>query len=114
MLALDHVVFAGEDIEAMSTAYGNKFNLKAVLGGRHENWSTYNYLAYLSNNTYLEWIGIDDEYVANQSDSPLFQHLSYHLANKQVGLFHLPLQTYDSTKSVTNYNAKYIPYNRQF
>lgn len=114
MLALDHVVFAGEDIEAMSTAYGNQFNLKAVLGGRHENWGTYNYLAYLSNNTYLEWLGIDDESVANQSDSPLIQHLIYHLENKQVGLFQFALQTDDLESYVTHFNENDIPYSGPF
>src|SRR5699024_8950327 len=92
-LPLYFIHFIFKNNEAMSTAYSNKLNLKSMLAYRHENWSTYNYLTYLSNNTYLEWLGIDNESVANQSDSPLIQHLIYHLENKQVGLFQFALQT---------------------
>ncbi len=110
MLTLDHIVFAGHDIEAMSTAYGNKFNLKAVFGGRHEAWGTYNYLAYLSNNAYIEWLGIEDETLANQSDSPLIKHLTYHLKNKQAGLFQFALQTNDLDSYLTHFKENEIPY----
>src|SRR5699024_1356410 len=75
---------------------------------------TYNYLAYLSNNTYLEWLGSDDESVANQSDSPLIQHLIYHLENKQVGLFQFALQTDDLKSYITHFNENNIPYSGPF
>src|SRR5699024_5264738 len=110
MLALDHVVFAGNNIEAMSATYGDKFNLKAVFGGHHKAWGTYNYLAYLSNNAYLEWLGIADEKIANQSDSPLIKHLTYHLRNKQAGLFQFALQTDELDDYINHFEKNKIPF----
>lgn len=110
MLALDHLVFAGNDIESMSTEYGNKFNVKAVLGGHHENWGTYNYLAYFSNNAYIEWLGIEDEQKANRSDSPLIKHLTHYLNSKKVGLFQFALQTNELDNYLTHFTENNIPF----
>lgn len=114
MLALDHLVFAGQDIKAMSAAYGSEFNLKAVFGGHHEAWGTYNYLAYFSNNAYIEWLAINSETVANQSDSPLIKHLTYQLKNKQAGLFQFALQTNDLDSFFTHFTENDIPYTGPF
>lgn len=110
MLALDHLIFAGNDIEAMSASYGSKFHLKAVFGGHHETWGTYNYLAYFSNNAYIEWLGIDDRSVANQAESPLIKHLTYHLKNKQAGLFQFALQTNDLAGHLAHFEENDIPF----
>lgn len=110
MLMLDHLVFAGNDIEEMSGAYGTKYNLKAVFGGNHDAWGTYNYLAYFSNNSYIEWLGINNEELANKSDSPLIKHLTYHLNNNQAGLFQFALKTKKLDHYVTHFEENHIPY----
>lgn len=110
MLTLDHLVFAGTDIEEMSAAYGSKYNLKAVFGGNHDAWGTYNYLAYFSNNAYIEWLGINNEELANKSDSPLIKHLTYHLKNNQIGLFQFALQTKNLDQYLKHFEKNNIPY----
>ena len=47
MLALDHIVFAGRDIQTATKEYRN-IALKSVKDGEHDDWGTYNYLAYFS------------------------------------------------------------------
>lgn len=110
MLALDHLVFAGHNVESMSAEYANNFNLKAVFGGHHENWGTYNYLAYFSNNAYIEWLGIENDNIANQSGSPLINHLTYHLNNKQVGLFQFALGTNKLDDYLVHFKESNIPF----
>lgn len=110
MLALDHFIYAGHDIESLSTEYSSKLNFKAVYGGQHEKWGTYNYLAYFSNNAYIEWLGIENEHLASQSDLPLIKHLIHQLNNKQYGLFQFALRTDDLNAYISHFDKNKIPY----
>src|SRR5699024_9298724 len=56
ILAQDHIVISGTNVEQASEQYGKQLSIKAVKVGEHENWGTYNYLAYFSNSCYIEWL----------------------------------------------------------
>lgn len=71
MLALDHLIITAKDPEKAAKEFGEKHGVKVVEGGKHDNWGTCNYLAYFANDSYIEWIGMFDEKLAETSDNPL-------------------------------------------
>src|SRR5690625_1084009 len=110
MLALDHIVFAGENIEKESAIYSEKYALKTIRGGEHMNWGTYNYLAHFSDNCYIEWLGIYDEVKAQQSDNPLIKHLVYALAQNTLGQYQFALRTNKLVEYVNHFKKIDIPF----
>lgn len=110
MLELDHIVFAGKDVATVSAAYGDKFKVKAIKGGDHEAWGTYNYLAYFSNNSYVEWLGINDYEKAGNSNNPLIQHLVYLLNQDVQGPFQFALNTNHLDQYVEHFKKNDIPF----
>lgn len=109
MLSLDHIVFAGKDLQAATKEYGN-IAFKSIKGGEHNHWGTYNYLAYFSNSCYIEWLGIHDIDIAERSDNPLIQHLVHALSTKNQGPFQLALRTTKLDNYVTHFEENNIPY----
>lgn len=109
MLSLDHIVFAGNDLQAATKEYGN-IALKSVKGGEHDNWGTYNYLAYFSNNCYIEWLGINDVSKAQASENPLIQHLVHVLSTKSQGPFQFALRTTKLDAYVEHFKANNISF----
>jgi len=93
MLYLDHIVFSGMDIEKLSEKYANEFQVTTVTGDKHENWGTYNHLAYFANHCYIEWLGIKDWQIARMSENPLIQHVVYMLENEREDAFQFALRT---------------------
>ncbi|MGM8366019.1 VOC family protein [Virgibacillus sp. W0181] len=114
MLALDHIVIGGTDAAKASAEYSNIYTVKAVRGGDHENWGTYNYLAYFSNNSYLEWLDISDDQTAKESTNPLIRHLVYQVESNQSGPFQFALRTNDINKYINHFNMENIPYEGPF
>ncbi|MBN6038114.1 VOC family protein [Amycolatopsis sp. 195334CR] len=57
---LDHLVYAGPDIDALVASFTEQAGVAPVLGGRHVGRGTRNYLTGLGGNAYLELIGPDD------------------------------------------------------
>ncbi|MUK89738.1 hypothetical protein GMD78_15315 [Ornithinibacillus sp. L9] len=114
MLALDHIVLAGKNIEEDSTNYGRKFAIKAIKGGEHDEWGTYNYLAYFSNESYLEWLGIQDIEKAKNSANPLIQHLVYEIDNHVLAPFQFALRTNNMDHYVEHFKDNNIPYHGPF
>ncbi|MFD2043877.1 VOC family protein [Ornithinibacillus salinisoli] len=114
MLALDHIVLTGKNVEESSTKYGRRFAIKAIKGGEHEEWGTYNYLAYFSNDSYIEWLGIQDSQIANNSNNPLIQHLVYALENDVFGPFQFALRTNEMDNYINHFKEKNIPFHGPF
>ncbi|SHG32670.1 VOC family protein [Ornithinibacillus halophilus] len=114
MLALDHIVFAGKNAEEASQRYGSKFAIKAIKGGEHENWGTYNYLAYFSNHSYIEWMGIQNEEVAENSNNPLIQHLIHHIKNGEPGPFQIALRTDQMNDYINHFKKNNIAFKGPF
>lgn len=109
MLSLDHIVFAGRDLQSATKEYGN-LALKSVKGGEHKSWGTYNYLAYFSNSCYIEWLGIHNVELAEQSENPLIQHLVYTLSTQKQGPFQMALRTTKLDDYVQHFEDNNIPF----
>src|SRR5690625_432064 len=113
MLALDHIVFSGTDMDFHNES-NNHHPIKAVKGGEHDHWGTYNYLAHFSNDSYLEWLGIRDYDKAKQSDNPLIKHLIYVSDQGKEGPFQFALRTNQLDKFVSHFEENDIPYKGPF
>lgn len=114
MLALDHIVFAGKNAKEASHVYGSQFSIKAIKGGEHSHWGTYNYLAYFSNNSYIEWLGVQDDTIARQTSNPLIQHLVYQLDHHLSGPFQIALRTNKMNEYVKHFKKNNIPFSGPF
>lgn len=114
MLALDHIVFSGTKEESLYENYGQDLSIKAVKGGEHENWGTYNYLAHFSNDSYLEWLGIRHFDKAKKSDNPLIKHLIYVIENNDEGPFQFALRTNHLDKFIAHFKKEKIAFKGPF
>ncbi|MDY0406910.1 VOC family protein [Virgibacillus sp. 179-BFC.A HS] len=111
MLALDHIVISGKNAKSASSNYGRQFSIKAIKGGEHKNWGTYNYLAYFSNESYIEWLGVSDESKLKTADNPLIHHLFSVLEeNKEPIAFQFALRTNEMDDYVTHFKQNNIPF----
>lgn len=110
MLYLDHVIWTGNNVEEINNKYGIKFAVKSVKGGEHEDWGTFNYLTHMSNNCYLEWLGIRDMERAEQQDIPLTQHLVQALKTGKEGPFQFALRTNKMGDYINHFTANDIPF----
>lgn len=110
MLALDHVVIAANNVEELSALYGNKFTIKSIRGGQHNDWGTHNYLSYFSNDSYLEWLGTYDDVKSQQTDNPLVKHLVHVLENKITGPFQFALRTTEMDRYIAHFEENNVPF----
>lgn len=110
MLALDHIVIHSTNTNDIITHSGKKLPIKAVKGGEHKDWGTYNYLSYFSNSSYLELLGVNDREKAEQSSNPLVQHLLYMQQNEQTGPFQFALRTKQLDSYVSHFEKEGIPF----
>lgn len=114
MLYLDHIIWTGDNIEKVSNQYGKDFAVKSVKGGEHEDWGTFNYLTHMSNNCYLEWLGIRDMKRAEMQEMPLIQHLTYALNNGIHGPFQFALRTNKINAYIDHFKQNDIPFTGPF
>ncbi|MED1467860.1 VOC family protein [Bacillus salipaludis] len=74
MLQLDHIIhFINRNPEEAVHKW-EKYGLKAIRGGSHINWGTYNSLLYFGL-SYIEYLAVEKPVVANQSENPLISQL---------------------------------------
>jgi hypothetical protein len=66
-LCLDHIVHAVRDPEQARRDFTRALAWHTLAGGRHEDWGTYNALAYFGL-TYVEWVAVFDPGLAAQSE----------------------------------------------
>lgn len=114
MLALDHIVINSTNTNDIITRSGKKMAIKAVKGGEHDDWGTFNYLSHFSNNSYLELLGVNDLDKAVQSTNPLIQHLLYMQRNEINGPFQFALRTKQLDSYVTHFQKQGIPFKGPF
>lgn len=114
MLALDHFVIAADNAAIASAQYSSQYSIKAIKGGEHDQWGTYNYLAYFSNNCYIEWIDISNFNIARKSSNPLIKHLVHLRENDETGLFQYAFRTNDLYKYINHFNKNNIPFEGPF
>ncbi|WP_158541059.1 VOC family protein [Sporosarcina sp. BI001-red] len=89
-MKLDHAVWFTERTPDEIAAQ----NAGAFVGGRHENWGTYNALKYLQN-AYIEWLAIEQDDVAEDSSHPLVIQLKHDLSASGEGWGTLCVSTED-------------------
>lgn len=75
MIALDHIVITSANPKKAAQEFAKKHQVVAVQGGKHQNWGTWNWLCHFNNDCYLEWIGIFDNSIAQESENPLIQNV---------------------------------------
>lgn len=110
MLAIDHIVIASRNPEQEAQAYVEKHGIIALEGGRHEEWGTYNYLAYFQNKSYIEWIGVFDEELARKSDNPLIRQTVNFLDEEKSGIINYALRTSKLDEYIAYFEANNIEY----
>lgn len=110
MLALDHVIWVSEDIDAMSQAMDRKLGVKTVQGGQHTHWGTYNYLTHLANNAYIEWLGVNDISIARNTDNPLIAHTLFALEEKVSHPIQFALRTNEMDNYLEHFKRENIPF----
>ncbi|KON88432.1 hypothetical protein AF332_17525 [Sporosarcina globispora] len=77
-LLLDHLVHFIKGNPAEAVAKWRNFGYKAVFGGKHENWGTYNSLLYIGH-SYLEFLSIEKKHIAADAENPLIKQLTEEL-----------------------------------
>ena len=93
MLYIDHVIIASENPEQAAHAFAEAHGIRTVQGGRHENWGTFNHLAYFANNSYIEWIGIFDKKKAIAAENPLIHEVVQTLEDGNENMIQFALRT---------------------
>ncbi|QDP39134.1 VOC family protein [Radiobacillus deserti] len=114
MLAFDHIVYAAEDAEHAQKEYSVKRGLLTVKGGNHEKWGTYNYLCYLFNDSYIEWLSISDERKASKSDNPLIKQLYQVLQERKSGGIQFALRTTDMDSMLNHFQTTGVEFEGPF
>ncbi|WP_373895100.1 VOC family protein [Virgibacillus sp. CBA3643] len=110
MLAIDHIVIAAKDPAQAAHDFGQFYKVKTVEGGKHDNWGTYNYLAYFENECYIEWIGIFDEGIAKKSVNPLIQQVVEAFRIHFEGVIQFALRTKNMDQYIDHFDAEHVAY----
>lgn len=110
MLAIDHIVIAAKDPAQAAHDFERKYRVTTVQGGKHDNWGTYNYVAYFENDCYMEWIGIFDEGIAKKSTNPLIKQLVSAFHNKIEGIIQFALRTEKMDNYIDHFDATGVKY----
>ncbi|MCP8618104.1 VOC family protein [Salirhabdus salicampi] len=110
MLAFDHLVIATPKPEIAAANAAKTKNIVTLQGGEHKKWGTYNYLAFMENNSYIEWIGIHQPNNARKSDNPLIQLLFRKQQENRNGPIQYALRTYNMDGLVKHFRKHNIDY----
>ncbi|QED47875.1 VOC family protein [Cytobacillus dafuensis] len=105
-LQLDHLVHFISDHPNKAVMEWKKLGYKAVMGGSHESWGTFNSLLY-SSTSYIEFIAVENQTIAEQSDNPLIKQLITDLKNRD-GIGQICFRTKDLVMMKEQLNKKGI------
>ncbi len=114
MLAFDHLVIVSNSIEQAAMEFGKQYNQLTIQGGNHENWGTYNYLSFMKNNSYIEWLGVKEEAKAAASDNPLIQQTAEATKKNIVGPITFAFRTTKMDELISYYDKEGISYKGPF
>ena len=114
MLAIDHIVIASRTPEQDAKEFGEKYGIITIPGGKHSSWGTYNYLAYLHNNCYIEWLGVCDESLARKSENPLIIQLMQFFEKSESGPMTFAMRTKDMDSNITYFNGNAVTFTGPF
>lgn len=114
MVAFDHLVIFSNHPALDASDFENNHQLQAVQGGEHKDWGTYNHLAFMKNNSYVEWIGIRDQALAETSDNPLIQHTVHASVQHTKGPIQFALRVENIDTFIDHFEKKGIAYKGPF
>ncbi|SDM87519.1 VOC family protein [Sediminibacillus halophilus] len=107
MLALDHLIVGCANAKQKS----EESSLIVVQGGTHEQWGTYNYLGYLKNACYVEWLSPFDYNKAREAENPLIHDLLEHLSVPSAGnAMQFALRTENMDSYIEHFRRQSIPF----
>ncbi|WP_419394041.1 VOC family protein [Cytobacillus praedii] len=78
-LELDHIVHFIKEHPNVAVEKWKNQGYHAVMGGSHEKWGTFNSLLYVGN-AYIEYLTIENQEIAADSDNPLISQLVHDLS----------------------------------
>ncbi|GEL78597.1 VOC family protein [Tenuibacillus multivorans] len=110
MIAFDHLVIFSNDPKRHQEIFTSSHTQVGVPGGQHDDWGTFNYLAFFKNNAYIEWLGIDDDEKAQTSENPLIQHTAFAKEKGQEGPIQFALRVDQMEKYQQHFDEKGIEY----
>lgn len=110
----DHLVVATKLPEQAKKDMNGKHGVKGIEGGEHQEWGTYNHLAFFNNHAYIEWLGIQDYETASNSANPLIQHLVYSFDHDVEGPVTFALRTSDMDAIIERWDENHTPYQGPF
>ena len=89
---LDHIVHSvkKEPLEVVRDWVEKEVH--AVVGGQHTQWGTYNALLY-TKTSYIEWLSVEREEVANSADHPLINLMLHDLKTSGAGFNTICIRT---------------------
>ncbi|WP_194840843.1 VOC family protein [Filobacillus milosensis] len=114
MIAFDHLVIYSNDPVRHQEIFSSSHNQVGVPGGKHSLWGTFNHLAFYKNNAYIEWLGIENDEQAEQSDNPLIQHAFHSKSKEQEGPIQFALRINNMDDYLNYFNEKGIEYDGPF
>jgi len=114
MLALDHIVIPAHAPEVSAREFAVENHVRITKGGEHPHWGTYNYLAYFQNDTYIEWIGVTDNTVAEKSTNPLIQQVVQALKDNYEQPIQYALRTREMESYIQHLDATSLAYHEPF
>jgi hypothetical protein len=91
-LSFDHLVHFLRRNPAEAVAAMGQAGFHAVPGGRHPLWGTWNSLCYFGL-SYVEFLAVEQEETARQSDNPLVRQLVADIASAGEGMGQIALRT---------------------
>ncbi|NIK11959.1 VOC family protein [Alkalibacillus almallahensis] len=92
MTAFDHLVIHSFNPKQHKELFSQVHQLQGTAGGKHDAWGTHNHLAFMQNDCYIEWLGVDDETIARSSENPLIQSTIQAYDQKHEGPFQFALR----------------------
>ncbi|WP_051189152.1 VOC family protein [Halalkalibacillus halophilus] len=114
MLAFDHLVIYSKNPKSHQELFSKVHKLQGMEGGTHQNWGTFNHLAFMAENSYIEWLGVQDEAVASASDNPLIQQTYQAHLKKQEGPIQFALRTTELDNFLEHFDRNNISYSGPF
>ncbi|MGM8216652.1 VOC family protein [Bacillaceae bacterium W0354] len=114
MIFFDHLVIFSNDPKRHQELFSSVYGQMGTKGGTHDNWGTFNHLAFMKNDCYIEWLGIDDDEKASQSDNPLIQQAHFAKTNRMEGPIQFALRVGDIKAYQQHMEELNIPYDGPF
>ncbi|WP_162297915.1 VOC family protein [Halalkalibacillus sediminis] len=114
MIAFDHLVVFSNQPEQHKQLFSSLHGQVTVKGGEHEQWGTFNHLAFMGNKSYIEWIGVEDDDKAKESTNPLIRQVIFAKEQSMEGPIQFGLRVEDLNAYINHFDQEGIEYEGPF